>query len=133
MVACGIWLSRNRLVAVVVDDDGRPGPAIFAGMNDDERWALLTSVDAEHGLDWALVLPDDLLRADAIGRLALVRRHELWSAPRRLVESIRIVAGLADGARVAAMLARLAIAPGFRGHLRRVERDAHDWRQLPLL
>ena len=133
MHACGIWLAGRRLIAVIVDDDGRPAPTLCAPMGDDERWALLEAIDAAHGLDWPLVLPEDLLRADSIGRLALSRGHELWSAPRQLIEAIRSVAGLANGARVAAMLARLAIVPGFRAHLRRVASATSDFRQLPLL
>ena len=63
MAACGIWRSKNHLVAVVVDDDGRAAPTILAAMNDEERWALLQYVDAVHGLDCALVLTDDLLKS----------------------------------------------------------------------
>ena len=133
MAACGIWRSKRRLVAVVVDDDGRAAPALTAATDDDERWGLLESLDAEHGLDYSLVLPAGLLRTDAIGDLALSRGHPLWSAPQQLVNAIRNVTGPASGARVAAMLGRLLVVPGFRGHLHRVERDAYDWRQLRLL
>jgi hypothetical protein len=131
MVACGIWRSKCRLVAVVVNDDGRAAPALTAA-TDDERWGLLESLDAEHGLDYSLVLPAGLLRADAIGDLALSRCHQLWSAPQQLVNALRHVTRPTTGARVAAMLGRLLLAPGFRGHLHRVQRD-HDWRQLRLL
>jgi hypothetical protein len=135
MTTCGIWLSRNRLVAVVVDDEGRAAPALYASMNDDERWALLDHIDAAHGLDCKLVIPDDLLRSDAISQFALERGHGLWAAPWQLVDAIRRVAGLASGpsGRVAAMIARLAVMPGFRGHLRRVDRPGCEPRQLPLL
>ena len=47
MVACGIWRSKRRLVAVVGDDDGRAAPALTAATDDDERWGLLESLDAE--------------------------------------------------------------------------------------
>ncbi len=135
MTSCGLWLSRSRLVAVVVDDDGRASPALLATTDDEGRWALLEHVDAVHGLDCELVLPEDLLKADAISRLALDRGHDLWAAPQRLVEAIRRVAGLATGppARTAAMIARLAIVPGLRGHLRRIDRRGYDRRQLPML
>jgi len=132
MAACGIWRSKRRLVAVVVDDDGRAAPALTAATDDDERWGLLEALDAEHGLDYSLVLPAGLLRADVIGDLALSRGHQLWSAPQQLVNAIRNVTGSASGARVAAMLGRLLLTPHFRGHLHRVQRD-HDWRQLRLL
>jgi hypothetical protein len=134
VATCGIWPSRNRLVAVVVDDDGRAAPTILAAKDDEERWALLGHIDTAHGLDCAIVLTDDLLKAeDAICRFALERGHDLWAAPRLLVEAIRLAAGLVTSARVAAMVARLAIVPGFRSHLRRVDRGAIDCRQLPLL
>jgi hypothetical protein len=132
MAACGIWRAKHRLVAVVVDDDGRAAPALTAATADDERWGLLESLDAAHGLDCSLVLPAGLLRADAIGALALSRGHQLWSAPQQLVNTIRDVTGLTSSSRVAAMLGRLLLVPGFRGHLNRVQRD-HDWRQLRLL
>lgn len=134
MAACGVWSSRNRLVAVVVDDDGRAAPTILVAMDDEERWALLQYVDSVHGLDCALVITDELLKADdGICRFALERGHDLWAAPRPLVEAIRLAAGLATASRVAAMVARLAIVPGFRRHLRRIDRGAFDCRQLPLL
>ena len=132
MVACGIWRSKRRLIAVIVDDDGRASPALTAATDDDERWGLLESLDAEHGLDYSLVLSAGLLRADGIGDLALSRGHQLWSAPQQLVNAIRDVTGLTGGARLPAMLGRLLVVPGFRGHLHRVQRD-HDWRQLRLL
>lgn len=122
-------------MAVVVDDDGRAAPALIATSDDEGRWALLEHVDAVHGLDCELVLPEDLLKADVISRLAVERGHELWAAPQRLVEAIRRVAGLATGppARTAAMIARLAIVPGLRRHLRHVDRRGYDHRQLTLL
>lgn len=134
MAACGIWLSRNRLVAVVVDEDGRPAPTVLAAIDDEERWALLQYVDAVQGLDCALVITDDLLKAnDNICRFALERGRDFWVVPRGLAEAIRLAAGLATAPRVAAMIARLAIVPGFHGHLRRFDRGAYDRRQLSLL
>ena len=134
MAACGIWLANKRLVAAVVDDDGRAAPTILTAMNDEERWALLEYVDAVHGLDCALVLTDDLLKADdGICHFALERGHDLWAVPRPLVEAIRLASRRATAPRVAAKIARLPIVPGFRGHLRRIDRGAYDCRQLPLL
>jgi hypothetical protein len=133
MAACGLWRSRRRLVAVVVDDDGRPAPAILAAREDSEVWSLLESVDAAHGLDTSLVVPEALLKTDSIGQLALARGHELWIAPQPLVDAIRAATGLVAAPRLAAMVARLALVPGFRGHLRRIDRAACDWRQLRLL
>jgi hypothetical protein len=133
MAACGLWLSKHRLVAAVVDEDGRTEPTTLAAADDDERWALLQYVVAVHGIDCALVLPEDLLRADAICHIALGLGHDLWTVPRALVEAIRRAARITTAARVAAMLARLPLVPGFRGHLRRIDRSAYDRRQLLLL
>jgi hypothetical protein len=132
MSACGLWLSRRRLVAVVVDDDGRPAPPLLA-TTDDERWELLAHVDTVHGLDCALILPDDLLRADPVARFAVTRGHLIWTAPRQLVDALRAAAGLRAASRIAAMLGRLAITPGLRSHLRRIDGAVLDRRQLPLL
>jgi hypothetical protein len=133
MVACGIWRARSRLVAVFVDDDGRATPAILSTIDDDERWALLEQVDAVHGLDCALIFSDALLKTDAICRFALDRGHHVWVAPWALIDAIRHVARLRTDARTAAMIARLALVPGLRSHLRRIDRAASDCRQLPLL
>jgi hypothetical protein len=134
MASCGIWRSKHRLVAVVVDDDGRAVPTTLVATDDEDRWALLDYVDAVHGLDCALILSDDLLKSDdRICRFALERGHDLWVVHRGLVQAIRLAAGLATSCRVAAMIARLAIVPGFRSHLRRIDRSTIDCRQLSLL
>ena len=135
MTSWGLWLSKKRLVAVVVDDDGRASPALFADRNDEARWELLASVDAVHGLDCELVLPEEVVQVDSIGNLALKRGASVSVAPQRLVEAIRLAAGLSTGppARIAAMVARLTIVPGFRGHLRKLNPRNVDRQQLPLL
>ena len=134
MTACGLWLARGRLIAVVVDDTGRASPAISACLDDDARWGLLEHVEATHSLDIDLVLAEELSRHDNIGRLALQRGLPVWLAPQRLVDAISAAAGMATGppARRAAMIARLMRVPAWRGYLRRLELNA-DRRQLPLL
>ena len=132
MATCGLWLSGQRVVAVVVDDYGRASAPLVAD-TDDERWELLGRVDAEHGLDCELVFPETMLRVDRICRFALERRHISWVAPPVLVEAIRRVAALDRATRTAAMIARLALVPALRQHLRRVEHVCCDWRQLSLL
>lgn len=134
MAACGLWLARRRLIAVVVDVEGRASPAMRADLDDDAGWGLLEHLDAVHGLDVALVLPENLARSDHVGRLALRRGMDVWAAPQSLVEAIRAAAGLTTGppARTAAMIGRLAISAVWRGHLRRVATTA-DRRQLSLL
>lgn len=132
MPACGLWSVQHRLVAVAVDDDGRAAAPLVA-LDEDDRWALLGQLDAEHGLDFEIVVPELMLRHDVICRFALERRHVMWAAPPVLVDSIRRAAALDRAPRTAAMLARLALVPTMRKHLRRVEYLAPDWRQLRLL
>lgn len=132
MAACGLWPVEHRLLAVVIDDHGHVNAPLVA-LDDDERWDLLSKLDAEYGLDCELVFPDSMLRQDAICRFALERRHIALAAPSALVDSIRRVADLARGPRTAAMLARLALVPALRQQLRRVRHLPCDWRQLTLL
>lgn len=133
MATCGLWLSGQRVVAVVVDDDGRAASTPLIAATDDERWELLGRVDAEHGLDCELVFPEGMLRVDRICLFALERRHVTWAAPLVLVDAIRRAAALDKATRTAAMIARLAVVPVLRQHLRRVEHVCCDWRQLSLL
>jgi hypothetical protein len=132
MAACGLWPSQRRVLAIAVDDDGRVAAPLVA-LDDDDRWELLGRLDAEHGLDCELVFPESMLRSDVICRYAVERRHVTLVAPNPLVEAIRRAAGLDRAARIAAMIARLALVPALRHHLRRVEHVAGDWRQLSLL
>lgn len=133
MRACGICRFKRRLIAVLVDDRGRAAPALTAETHDDACWDLLAAVDAQHGLDYALVLPDDLTRVDAISHLAVARGHAVWSAPHQLVIAISSAAGVTSGARLAAMIGRLALVPPFSRHLRRIHHDdALNWLQLRL-
>lgn len=134
MTACGLWLARRRIVAVVLDDRGRASPAVSASLDDDARWGLLEQVDGPHGLDVDIVLAEALSRCDNIGRLALERGLPVWLAPQRLIDAIAAAAGLARGppARMAAVIARLMLVPAWRGHLRRLEIHT-DRRQLSLL
>ena len=133
MASCGLCLSRKRLVAVVVDEEGRAAPALIAANTDDALWGLLEHLDAVHGLNCELVLPEDLLKLDLLSRFARERGQSLWVAPQRLVDAVSDAAGFGTGppARVAAMIARLVLVPGFRGHLRRPQHPDH--RQLSLL
>lgn len=133
MTTCGLWSARRRLIAVVVDDEGRASPAIAAPLDDDARWGLLARLDAVHGLDCELVIPEDMAKDESIGRLALARGVAVWVAPQCVIDAIRAAAALATGppARTAAMIARLALVPIWRGQLRRLG-PTIDQRQLPL-
>lgn len=131
-VTCGLWPSRRGLAAVAVGADGRTIWTATADRDDDAEWDLLSRMDAEVGLDCALVLPDWLGR-EAIARFALDRGVVLWLAPQALVESVRIVGRLGAGppARIAAALACLPLAPVLRPMLRRSAPP--DARQLSML
>jgi hypothetical protein len=133
MTACGIWPTRRRLIAAVVDDWGRDEPGSLYATDDDERWALIERVGAMHGLDCELILPDSLLSADRLPRFALARGHPVWVAPWSLIDAIRVAAHLRASSRVAAMIARLSTTSVLCGYLRRLQRVHRDPRQLSLL
>jgi hypothetical protein len=134
MATCAIWPGRRGLVAVVVDEDGRPSSRTVVARTEEACWALLCETDATTGLDWELVLPDWLARSAGIAQLALARGVAVWVVPSQLAEAVRIIGHLGTGppARIAAALARIPLAPVLRGHLRRLEPPS-DKRQLPLL
>jgi hypothetical protein len=130
---CGLWPARTGLVAVVVDEDGRPELPRFLSRTDEAYSALFHYLHATIALDCDLVLPDGLARHEGFSRLALAHGMLLWVAPSTLVEAVRIVGRLGKGppARTAAALARLPLAPPLRAYLRRVVPPDH--RQLSLL
>jgi hypothetical protein len=136
---CGLWPARRRehansLVAVVVDEEGRAQtPPLFIERSDEGAWSLLTHLEMEVGLDFALALPDYLARSGPLAHFALERGYSAWLVPGTIIEAVRIVANLATGppARTAAALARLPLAPVLRGYLRRLTPPPKN--QLPLL
>lgn len=132
MVACGLWSTGPRVLAVVVDDDGRAASPLVA-VTDDERWELLGHIDAEYGLDCELVFAENMLRHDTICRFAIERGHVALAAPTELVDAIRRAAAIERAPRCAAMIARLALVPALRHRLRRIACVHCDWRQLSLL
>lgn len=131
MATCGIWPGRHQLVAVIADDEGKASAPIVVARTDDARWGLLEHLDGTQGLDCELVVSEEFLRADSIANLALRRGLAVWVVPWRLVEAIRVVAGLARGPpkRTAAMLARTPLNSVLRPHLRRLERRGDEQQQ----
>lgn len=134
MSCVGFWTTRqrNHLVAVAVDEDGRPGPPLRTARTDEACWALLAYLEAVDGLDFELVLPESLARATPITRFALERGVAVWLVPNPLAEAVRAVSRLDVGPplRTAALLARLPLAAVFRVQLRRL--NPGDQRQLSL-
>lgn len=107
---------------------------MLVARTDDARWGFLEHLDATVGLDCELILPEYLLRADSIGRLAAERGMAVYFVPYPWAAAICAVAGLTTGppARRAAMLARFPVVPSLRPHLRPAA-SASDCRQLKLL
>jgi hypothetical protein len=116
-----------------MEEDGRAQAPFFVERSDEGAWALLNHLDAEVGLDCAIVLPDWLARSEPLARFALERGSAAWLVPPPIIEAVRVVAHLATGppARTAAVLARLPLAPLLRRYLRRLTPPPKN--QLPLL
>jgi hypothetical protein len=131
---CGVWRGRRGLSAVLVDEDGSARqPLLISTASPEARWELLEHIDATEGLDWQLVLPQSLARADPIARFALARDIPIWVVPNSVVEAVTTLGrlDLLPAGRIAAALARLPSIPFFRRDLRRLEPP--DRRQLDLL
>lgn len=131
MSPCGLWRSPRRLLAVVLDEHGRPRPPISIALTDDARLGLLAWLQSK-GLR-NLVLTDALARGDPIGRMALALDIRLWVVPAQVVEDVRQATELNRRAPkyTAALLARWPGAPALRSYLRTAGPDL-DHRQLGL-
>lgn len=131
MTACGIWLGRRGLAAVLADGGGRIRLATSIPATHTARFALvelLAAVNAD------LVVEEPMLPADPIAFVAGRGGVRVWVADPPLVASLRLAAGIDRGSlrASAALLARLPAIPWLRAHLRRVE-PADDPRQVQLL
>lgn len=131
MTACGVWLGRRGLAAVLADGGGRTRLATTIPATHAARTALvelLAAVNAD------LVVDEPLLPADPIAFIAGRAGVRVWVADPPLVASLRIAAGIDRGPprASAALLARLPAIPWLRTHLRRID-PADDPRQVPLL
>ena len=131
MTACGVWLGRRGLAAVLADGGGRIRLATSIPATHTARLALvelLAAVNAD------LVVEEPLLPADPIAFVAGRAGVRVWVAGPPLVAALRIAAGIDRGPprASAAMLARLPAIPWLRTHLRRID-PADDPRQVPLL
>ena len=87
MSPCGLWRSPRRLLAVVLDEHGRPRPPISIALTDDARLGLLAWLQSKGLRD--LVLTDALARGDPIGRMALALGIRVWVLPAPVVADVR--------------------------------------------
>jgi hypothetical protein len=110
MATVGLWALDDRFVAVADGDDASGAPFVIE-RTDEGRYALLDHFDRTLGLDWKLVLSDDLARADSICALARERCVPRCIAPRELVDDLRHAAALSRPRQIARMLARLPSRP----------------------
>lgn len=131
MTCCGIWRTSRRLVAVVVDDDGKARTPIAVALTDDARWGLLVWLRAK-GIS-EVVVTDELADSDSIVATAIELGLCPWLASAYVVEAIRHTAGLVGrpAKLTAAMLARWRGVSVLRPYLRPATPCA-DERQLDL-
>jgi hypothetical protein len=131
MSACGVWLGRRGLAAVLVDGGGRVCFRATVARTDPGRWGLAQRLAAV-GAD--LVIDEAHLPADPIALAARRAGVRVWVAGPPLVGSLRAVTGAARGPPKASatLLARLPAVPWLRAQLRRLEPE-DDPRQVLLL
>ena len=131
MTACGVWLGRRGLVAVLADGGGRISLAVTLAPTDGARWGLAQRLAA---VGAGLVIDEAHLPADPVAFVVRRAGVRVWVAEPPLVASLRCAAGITRSpARLsAALLARLPAIPWLREHLRPLEPE-DDPRQIPLL
>ena len=128
MTACGVWLTRRGLVAVILEGPGRSRTLRLADTTEARRALALHLADARA----QLVVDEALLEADPIATQALRLGVQVWVAGPPLLPSLRAAAGITGGGVArpsAALLARLPAIPWLRDKLRRLE-PADDPRQI---
>ena len=121
MSNCGIWKMRQRLVAVVVEDDARTSySAVSAFCTDKARWALITHIHNTYGLDCAFVISQAMIEQDTFAIIATQKRAHVWVVSNELIKNVCLVIRLfnASPKRFALMLARLPLCPLFRKYLK---------------
>ena len=131
LAACGVWPGTRGLAAAALDVDGGIR-TVRLPRNDDARAGLVAYLVAAGAAE--LALPDVLVRADAIGRIALANGLTVWSVPRMVVEPLRQAAGISPQrtALLAALVARLPRIAHYRAQLHRVQ-HVHPGKQLRLI
>ncbi len=126
---CGLVLTPQRLVAVVLRPVGEARRLVRAALTDDARYGLVEYLSATGA---EIVVTDALARADPVARRAARAGLVVWVALDALVAAITCAAGVTPPARVAIVLARLPAIPILRAQLRRLPTTGEP-RQVPLL
>jgi hypothetical protein len=118
---CGIWKTRQRLIAVIVDDSALARcPAISACCTDEARRALVCHIQDTYGPDCAFVISEALPKQDNFAIIATQIGASIWVVPDALFKNVCLTAGLSktSSKRFALMLARLPLCSLFRKYLR---------------
>jgi hypothetical protein len=132
MKVAALWPARHKLLAVIVDERGRPAAPIDAARTRESASALIA---------WLDMTVDVLVVSDAHDALVDLARSAssltLELAPHKLLEAIRRIAGFTHRPQrdTAALLARWPLTPVLRRYLRRPPSVglARHRDQLPLL
>jgi hypothetical protein len=131
--SAGVWISSSSIWVGILDTAETRVDAFPIARTDGARGRLLSHLLTEGGTVPVLVLTDAHAKLDEIGHLAVKRGITVHLAQWQSVGAIREISGLARGPprRTAVMLARMAVHPLYRAHLRRFDR--RDDRQLSML
>ena len=130
MSACGLWLGAQRLVAVIVEDDGQLQRPIHAARTPEACAALLA---------WLSTREVHTLVTSERNHMLIAQAHAahlpVQLVPHELLEAIRAVAGYTRRPHrdSAALLARWPLTPGLRNPLRECRAPGPAAEQLLLL
>jgi hypothetical protein len=126
---CGLWDSTRRVVAVIIDDDGKPRPPITVPARASNTQHLLTYLGAIDIGTLILAERTHTLIDQALGLKLAVRL-----VPHDLLDAIRTAVGLnhRPPRDTAMLLARWYLTPTLRVHLREFRAPPIPEQQLAL-
>lgn len=129
MSLCALWQGTQRLVAVIVDDDGDLRPPITVPATPDNTHHLLTHL-ATAGIGALIIAETDHI---LIAQAHALNLH-LRLVPHGLLDAIRTATGLnrRPPRNTAILLARWYLTPVLRLHLRDFWAQAPQQKQLAL-
>jgi hypothetical protein len=129
MSVCGLWLSAQRLCAVIIEEGGQVRTPLTSECTPEACASLLAWLVTSEV--HTVVLSE---RAQGLVAQAHAAQLRVQLPPRRLLEAIRDAAGLTHRApcHSAALLARWHITPGLREQLRELPAPASAAQQHTL-
>lgn len=123
---CGIWHTRHRLTAAVVDERGALRARSSAERTPGGLWDLITTTENAHGLDGVFLVTDELLRSNTEFEIVATQHGcRVLIAPAFTVHQLRRLTGSSTQTKpgmLALVMARLPLCGPVHYHLSQMRR-----------